>query len=635
MSSIPFFKSIRFQLLLGFVELVVLIALLGAYGAHAIESAGNIVVETYDRPLMAIDFARAASLDFAEMRNVLLQAQRNPDSATLRAKLAAETKDFFDDIEVAEERLLTPRERALARDIEARVAAWDKRRAAREQASAVGLEDFDTQIQKQFDLLVEYAAESSFLERQRSVDAIGTSRSLAILATAFAILLALTTAVFLGRRIVSPLAAAATIADRIAGGELATPIPPGRSDETGRLLSSMAMMQESIRQMMAREQEQKRSAQNRLVEALETAQEGMVLLDGNETILLANTQLARFFPEFAGTLAPGIHFPAIFAPLAEDYCPLDIDGEAPKPIAWADLLRHGGEVQYHDGRWLRLSRTPIREEGSFLLFADITDMKEREASLLAAKQQAEAASEAKTRFLANMSHELRTPLNAIIGFSEIITGELFGKVGHPNYREYATDIVQSGKHLLAIINSVLDLAKSEAEKLVVELEPVPLDHILAECAKMVREQCVRAELTLSVAELDDTITVMGEPAKLRQIVLNLVSNAIKFTPEGGRVAIAVEPRPGDVVAIRVSDSGIGMRPEDIPIALAPFSQIDSRLARRYEGTGLGLALTKALVEAHRGTLVIESALERGTTVSVILPMAGAASKPASVTRNAA
>jgi signal transduction histidine kinase len=218
-----------------------------------------------------------------------------------------------------------------------------------------------------------------------------------------------------------------------------------------------------------------------------------------------------------------------------------------------------------------------------------------------------------------MSHELRTPLNAIIGFSEIISGELFGTVGNERYLDYSQDILRSGRHLLAVINDVLDLSKSEAGKMVLKLRETDMRDVLEDCTAMVREQCNRAGLSLSVTGMEQPLPMNGDAAKLRQIFLNLLSNAIKFTEKGGISLIARADQ--DQVSVTVADTGIGMDPEDVEIAFQPFGQVDNRLERRYEGTGLGLPLTKALVDLHKGSIAIDSARGKGTRVTVYFPRA--------------
>jgi len=219
-----------------------------------------------------------------------------------------------------------------------------------------------------------------------------------------------------------------------------------------------------------------------------------------------------------------------------------------------------------------------------------------------------------------MSHELRTPLNAIIGFSEILSGQFFGTLGDERYLDYSRDILRSGRHLLAVINDVLDLSKSEAGKMSLALGDVDMRDVVTDCVAMVREQCAQAGLTLDVAPMEGALPLYGDAAKLRQIFLNLLSNAIKFTETGGMVFIAADAGDG-AVSVMVGDTGIGMDPEDVAVALQPFAQVDNRLERRYEGTGLGLPLTKALIDLHDGTIVIDSARGRGTRIIVSFPRA--------------
>ncbi|HVZ28197.1 MAG TPA: HAMP domain-containing sensor histidine kinase, partial [Rhizomicrobium sp.] len=194
-------------------------------------------------------------------------------------------------------------------------------------------------------------------------------------------------------------------------------------------------------------------------------------------------------------------------------------------------------------------------------------------------------------------------------------GQLFGALGNGRYLEYAQDILGSGRHLLAVINDVLDLSKSESGRMTLEARPQDLRDVLADCIPMVREQCAGAGLVLKVGGLDRPLPVSGDSAKLRQIFLNLLSNAIKFTEPGGQVSLHAD-QAADEIAVTIADTGIGMDPEDLKIAFEPFGQVDSRLERRYEGTGLGLPLTKALIDLHGGSFRIDSARGLGTKVTV-------------------
>jgi signal transduction histidine kinase len=245
-------------------------------------------------------------------------------------------------------------------------------------------------------------------------------------------------------------------------------------------------------------------------------------------------------------------------------------------------------------------------------------------SAQAAQQRAELANRAKSEFLANMSHELRTPLNAIIGFSDAMKMQLLGPLD-ARYRDYSDDISTSGNHLLKIINELLDLAKIEAGRDELNVVPCETESLLADCQRLVQGRADEAGLTLEI-ENDTTTprTVYVDPLKAKQILLNLLANAIKFTPPGGRVSLSArEAGPGWAV-IRIADTGIGMTAEEIEIALEPFRQVDNSYTRKYQGTGLGLPLAKILTERHGGTLHIASTPKHGTVVTVKLPTGVAA-----------
>ncbi len=239
-----------------------------------------------------------------------------------------------------------------------------------------------------------------------------------------------------------------------------------------------------------------------------------------------------------------------------------------------------------------------------------------------AKEMAESANLSKSQFLANISHELRTPLNAIIGFSSIIINQIFGPAGNDKYVDYAKDINESGVHLLDIINDILDLSKAEAGKLSLRLEEFDVLDAIRKCQHIMAERALDAGVTISLQIPSEMPKLVADRVRFIQIMLNLISNSIKFTESGGRIDIESEVESaGDEVhyfTFRVKDTGIGMRKEDIDMAFQTFGQVDSGLDRKYEGTGLGLPLTKKLVELHNGSIRIDSALHQGTTISIRL-----------------
>ncbi|HEY2009112.1 MAG TPA: ATP-binding protein [Rhizomicrobium sp.] len=599
--------SIGAKIFAAFVAMSLIIAATGFGGYWVLSAAGNIAVVTFDGPLMAISYSRAAHADFIQMQ-ALEQRIEHADPAQ-RAGLASELDDmastFAGDLDVVAQRVSAPDEHRLIGEIGPLVKRWKAARAGGDLAALAWL---DSAIDEKFDLLIELITDHSFVARRQTVTNIANFKYASIAMTIFGLLLAAGITLILRSRILRPLRAAASVADRIAGGELETTIPQGGTDETGTLLKSMTVMQDNIREAMTREKQLRRSAENRLVDALETSREGVMLVSPDGKIVMSNSTLRGFFPAIAYQLMPGTRFDAALARIQSQLAPTQGPHE--------DIATSGhAELELADGRWLRMTGSATSEGGSIFFLSDFTTIKEREESLRRAKREAEAANASKSRFLANMSHELRTPLNAIIGFSEIINDQLFGDLGNERYLDYSGDILRSGRHLLAVINDVLDLSRSEAGKMVLSARETDMAVVLDDCIAMVREQCSDAGLNLIVSGLDQPLPLNGDPAKLRQIFLNLLSNAIKFTEKGGTVSLGVAGTDTRI-AVTVADTGIGMDPEDVEIAFQPFGQVDNRLERRYEGTGLGLPLTKALVDLHKASIVIDSARGQGTRVTV-------------------
>jgi signal transduction histidine kinase len=613
--------SIGVKIFGAFVAMSLIIAVMGFAGYGVLSAAGDIAVTTFDGPLMAINYARAAQTDFTQMQIAELRYEHaapaeRPASAAQIADLASA---FTADLEVAAQRSLAADEQKVIAQIGQLVAHW---RDARARGDGKALGDLDQRIGDKFDMLIELNTDHSFVGRRQTVTNIGSFKYASIAMTLFALLLAAGITLFLRNRIVQPLRAAATVADLIANGDLQTTIPEGGADETGALLKSMTVMQDNIREAMTREKDLRRSAENRLVDALETSREGVMLVAPDGRIVMSNSTLRGFFPAIAYRLVPGTRFDAALELIQSQLLPTQAQSQ--------DVTISGhAELELADGRWLRMTGSATSDGGSIFFLSDFTAIKEREESLRRAKSEAEAANAAKSRFLANMSHELRTPLNAIIGFSEIISGQFFGDVGNVRYLDYSHDILRSGRHLLAVINDVLDISKSEAGKMVLAVRELDIAEVLSDCISMVREQCNEAGLDLATIGLDRPLPMEGDAAKLRQIFLNLLSNAIKFTEKGGTVSLQAHAS-GARVVVTVADTGIGMDADDVEIAFQPFGQVDNRLERRYEGTGLGLPLTKALVELHQGSITIDSARGQGTRVTVSLPSAMAGELAAAV-----
>ncbi len=242
---------------------------------------------------------------------------------------------------------------------------------------------------------------------------------------------------------------------------------------------------------------------------------------------------------------------------------------------------------------------------------------------IAAREVAERANEAKTVFLANMSHELRTPLNAIIGFSEMIQGEILGPVGVGKYKEYASDIVSSANHLREVIQNILDIARIEEGKLGGERAMLAVVPLLEGVARMIQPAAKQAKIALESSYPNDTPYILGDVTQIKQVLLNLLSNALKFTPAGGKVTLSCAPSD-ETIDLVVADTGIGMSAEEIPLALSRFGQVSGDpLRKRFQGAGLGLSIASEIVTAHRGWLMIESTKGHGTRAIIRMPVPSA------------
>ncbi|HEY5107714.1 MAG TPA: ATP-binding protein [Caulobacteraceae bacterium] len=383
------------------------------------------------------------------------------------------------------------------------------------------------------------------------------------------------------------------------------------------------------------------AAERRLRDAIESVPEAFALWDAAGRLILYNRNFREFYALDEAILRPGTPRDRL-----EPFMRLAIAREEPAAEGETGAM----EAQLNDGRWIHIAERHTSDGGRVLTAADISAAKAQqegrrlnEEQLRAAvvklgrsqaesaelaekygleKMRAETANRAKSEFLANMSHELRTPLNAINGFSEIMLAEMYGPLGDRRYVEYASDILTSGGHLLALINDILDMSKIEAGKLNLRFEPVAVEELVEDAARLVRHRAEAAGLAL-IIDLPALPEIDGDYRAIKQVLLNLLSNAIKFTPKGGSVAIRAQlgaDAQGQRVRILVSDTGIGIAPEDLSRIARPFEQVENQHAKTRQGTGLGLALSKSLIELHGGALILESLPGQGTTASFVLPV---------------
>ncbi len=353
----------------------------------------------------------------------------------------------------------------------------------------------------------------------------------------------------------------------------------------------------TLRQALEREHANVR----RLLEAIH---DGIALTDADGCFQYANPALVAQFGPTEGRMA------------------IEVFG-APLPVPGAEETSRRSEWRSpRSSRIYDLTSTWVAnpEGGMWLLqvFHDITVRKQAEEALTSAREAAELANRSKSEFLATMSHELRTPLNAIIGFSEIIEQQLLGSVGQPQYCEYAHDINESGKHLLQLINDILDVARLEVGRVVLREEATDPVALVQAGLGMVRERAQAGQVALETDLPPALPHLWADPRRLKQVLVNVLGNAVKFTPTGGTVTVRVTADAAGL-AIAVADTGIGIAPEDLAKVMAPFGQVDSGMARRYDGSGLGLPLSRKLMDLHGGALSLESRLGVGTTVTLRFP----------------
>ncbi|WP_230171031.1 ATP-binding protein [Rhizobium sp. CECT 9324] len=387
-------------------------------------------------------------------------------------------------------------------------------------------------------------------------------------------------------------------------------------------------------------------ADQRLADAIECTSEAFVLWDKNDRLVMCNAHFQKVYGLPDSVLVPGTERASVL-------------GSASRPIiqrriADPDLgtTSRTTEVQLADERWLQINERRTRDGGLVSVGTDITLLKRHQERLrdqerrlmatigdlsssqkilerqktelsdanekyLAEKQRAEAANKAKSEFLANMSHELRTPLNAILGFSEILLAGMFGPVGSPKYEEYAKDIHESGKHLLNVINDILDMSKIEAGQMKIRCETIDLGPLIEESMRLTAIPALEKNITVS-QRVDNGLSVVADRRAMKQILLNILSNAVKFTNDGGKISLRAHKVEGAVI-VSIVDTGIGIPKNALNKIGNPFEQVQSQYAKSKGGSGLGLAISRSLVSLHGGSLRIRSREGQGTVVSLRIP----------------
>jgi len=421
----------------------------------------------------------------------------------------------------------------------------------------------------------------------------------------------------------------------IADGDLEVPLPSVGYDEIGQMAQALTVFRDTAVEVKETNLREIQDARRRLDDAIESIQEGFILFDADDRIVLRNSRYGELLYDGVDVPEPGTVYEDILRRAVGRGLILGIDDDLETWIQ--QRLKHhrnpsGAQQQRRStGRWISITERITHDGGVVAIYSDITEIKRHEEDLAgmveelrAARDQAEAATAAKSQFLANMSHELRTPLNAVIGITEMLTEDA-EESGQDDFVEPLQRISRAGKHLLKLINEILDLSKIEAGKVDFHLEEFDLPSLVRDVATTVGPLAEKNANRLTVACPDDFGTVRTDQTRLRQIILNMLSNACKFTKDG-KVSLDVMTEtsgPFEQVVIAVSDTGIGLSQEQVGKLFKDFSQADSSTTRRFGGTGLGLAISRRLARLMGGDIEVQSALGEGSTFTLRLPRVAA------------
>jgi two-component system, cell cycle sensor histidine kinase PleC len=387
-------------------------------------------------------------------------------------------------------------------------------------------------------------------------------------------------------------------------------------------------------------------AELRLKDAIENISEAFVLWDTENRLVMCNSKYQQFHNLPPHMCVPGTAYEEVAKLAKEPVVRQRV------PLAQGEGEGQTFEVQLGDSRWLQINERRTKDGGFVSVGTDITPLKLHEERLLLSerelmntvrdlqksrmtleqqsqrladlaekysreKTRAEAANRSKSEFLANMSHELRTPLNAIIGFSEVMEQQIFGKLGSAKYNEYASDIHRSGQYLLDVISDILDMSKIEAGRVALEIQKVNLAAVVEDALRIISPRAAEGKVQI-VRRLTANVTAEADGRAIKQVLINILANAVKFTPEGGKVTVSLLEK-AQSISIIIADTGIGIPKRDMHKLGRPFEQVENQFTKTKSGSGLGLAISKSLIELHDGQVLIDSVEGKGTTVSVKLP----------------
>ena len=471
--------------------------------------------------------------------------------------------------------------------------------------------------------LVEQVSAKAEAARNEVVEETQETATEAAILVAIVVLIGSLLTILVLRSIIGPLRRLNRVIGDLTEGRYNVEIPGDGGDELGAMARTLRLFRASAIERQRLEDEAERQRRT-IAAALEAISDGFVLFDLEDKVLLANSKYCEIFPDYERTALPGQSFQDI---LEQRLASGQVDLEGALPEEWiAERLRihrdPAGSVRegLFGERWVRVSKRKTPDGGTVAVYTDITELKRRQVELERAKSHAELANEAKSRFLASMSHELRTPLNAIIGYSEMLIDEA-GDEQRDEFVPELEKIAAAGRHLLALINDILDLSKIEANKMEIFLETFDVADLVRDVQATVAPLMAKNRNNFVLDLEGDLGKMHSDQTKLRQNLFNLLSNAAKFT-EKGRVTLALRRdrrSDGDWLTFKVSDTGIGMTPEQQERLFVAFTQADASTTRNYGGTGLGLSITLSFCRMIGGLVTVKSELGKGSTFTMEIP----------------
>jgi signal transduction histidine kinase/DNA-binding response OmpR family regulator/HAMP domain-containing protein len=478
------------------------------------------------------------------------------------------------------------------------------------------------------------AAETNSIATELHNDA-ANKKSLLAFGAIIGLLLSIVVTILVSRSIVKPIQSVTNVMRRLSSGDTDVEIGyRGRGDEVGQMVDAIQVFRERTLEMRAMEIEKHeieaknlreiREARARLTDAIEAISEGFSLYDANDKLIVCNSRYKTLFASHVDVMEPGTTFETIVRTAVERGLIGDAEGDREAWLA-ERIAQHRAASSTHiqhrrDGRWIQVSERKTADGGVVATYADISEMKQREAELAAARDAADEANRTKSSFLANMSHELRTPLNAIIGYSEILQEDAADK-GDNEPIEDLQKIESAGRHLLGLINNILDLSKIEAGKMDIFIEPIDIQALMNEVLSIVKPLTDKNQNVVELICPADIGSFRSDQTKLKQCLLNLLSNASKFTNKG-TLTLTVAREGTSQFRFDVSDTGIGMTQEQLGRLFEAFSQADASTTKRFGGTGLGLAITKHFCTMLGGDVTVTSTPGKGSTFTIRLPDKG-------------